>query len=112
MDALADPERVAQIMRILLDNALRHTPEGTPVTVSADRDNGAAEFTVADSGPGMSQGADGRVFERFWTGDATTGAGLGLAIAKELAEHMSGDISVSSRPGRTAFTLELPREES
>ena len=52
-------------MRILLDNALRHTPEGTPVTVSADRDNGAAEFTVADSGPGMSQGADGRVFERF-----------------------------------------------
>jgi len=79
--------------------------------VSADRDNGAAEFTVADSGPGMSQGADGRVFERFWTGDATTGAGLGLAIAKELAEHMDGDISVSAEPGRTAFTLELPREE-
>jgi len=111
VDVRADRERVAQIMRILLDNALRHTPEGTPVTVSADRDNGAAEFTVADSGPGMSQGADGRVFERFWTGDATTGAGLGLAIAKELAEHMNGDISVSARPGRTAFTLELPREE-
>ncbi|MBA2419513.1 MAG: HAMP domain-containing histidine kinase [Thermoleophilaceae bacterium] len=111
VDARADREKVAQIMRILLDNALRHTPEGTPVTVSADRDNGAAEFTVADSGPGMSQGADGHVFERFWTGDATTGAGLGLAIAKELAEHMNGDISVSARPGRTAFTLELPREE-
>lgn len=111
VSARADPERVAQIMRILLDNALRHTPEGTQVTVSADRDNGAAEFTVADSGPGMSQGADGRVFERFWTGDATTGAGLGLAIAKELAEHMEGDISVSSRPGRTEFRLELPREE-
>jgi signal transduction histidine kinase len=104
----ADPERVAQIMRILLDNALRHTPEGTPVTVSADRHNGAAEFTVADSGPGMSQGADGRVFERFWTGDATTGAGLGLAIAKELAERMSGDLSVSTGRGRTEFTLELP----
>ena len=112
VSALADPERVAQIMRILLDNALRHTPEGTPVTVSAGRENGAAEFTVADSGPGMSQGADGRVFDRFWTGDATTGAGLGLAIAKELAEHMRGDISVSSQPGRTAFTLELPHEES
>jgi len=112
VEARADPERVAQIMRILLDNALRHTPEGTPVTVSADRDNGAAEFTVVDSGPGMTQGTDGRVFDRFWTGDATTGAGLGLAIAKELAEHMEGGISVTSRPGRTAFTLELPPEDS
>ncbi len=111
VSALADPERVAQIMRILLDNALRHTPEGTSVTVTAVRDNGSAEFTVADSGPGMTKGADGRVFDRFWTGDATTGAGLGLAIAKELAEHMRGDISVSSEPGRTTFTLELPREE-
>jgi len=112
VETRADPARVAQIMRILLDNALRHTPEGTPVTVSADRHNGAAEFTVADSGPGMSEGADGRAFDRFWTGDATKGAGLGLAIAKELAERMSGDIRVSTRPGRTVFKLQLPREDA
>jgi two-component system, OmpR family, sensor kinase len=48
------------------------------------------------------------VFERFYTGDAARGAGLGLAIAQELAERMNGRISLSSRPGRTTFTLELP----
>jgi signal transduction histidine kinase len=106
--AQCDPERVAQIMRILLDNALRHTPEGTHVTVSADRENGAAELTVADTGPGVGDGAGAHVFERFYTGDAARGAGLGLAIAKELAERMDGRITLSSRPGSTAFTLRLP----
>ena len=106
--ARCDPERVAQIMRILLDNALRHTPEGTKVTVSADRHNGAAELTVADSGPGISGQAAGHAFERFYTGDAARGAGLGLAIAQELAERMDGRITLSSRPGGTRFTLELP----
>jgi signal transduction histidine kinase len=105
--AHCDRERVAQIMRILLDNALRHTPEGTQVTVSADRNNGAAEFTVADRGPGVGPAPD-RVFERFFTGDAARGAGLGLAIARELAERMDGRIRLDSGPDRTSFTLELP----
>jgi two-component system OmpR family sensor kinase len=109
--ARCDREGVAQIMRILLDNALRHTPEGTHVTVSADRDNGAAELTVADSGPGLSDGAARHVFERFYTGDATRGAGLGLAIARELAERMEGRLTLSSGPGSTSFTLELPAFE-
>ena len=108
LEATCDRERVAQIMRILLDNALRHTPEGTQVTVSADRENGAAELTVADAGPGLSDGSRAHVFERFYTGDATRGAGLGLAIAQELAERMEGRITLSSRPGSTAFTLRLP----
>ena len=107
-DALCDPERVAQIMRILLDNALRHTPAGTHVTVRADRSNGAAGFTVADAGPGLPEGSRAKVFERFYTGDAARGAGLGLAIARELAERMDGRLRVSSQPGGTAFTLELP----
>jgi len=106
--ARCDRERVAQIMRILLDNALRHTPEGTPVTVSADRHNGAAEVTVADRGPGIGDGTVEHAFERFYTGDAQRGAGLGLAIASELAERMDGRIRLSSRPGATVFTLELP----
>jgi two-component system, OmpR family, sensor kinase len=107
-EAVCDPERVAQIMRILLDNALRHTPAGTQVTVRADRSNGAAGFTVADAGPGLPDGSRAKVFERFYTGDAARGAGLGLAIARELAERMDGRLRVSSEAGGTVFTLELP----
>jgi two-component system OmpR family sensor kinase len=107
-EALCDPERVAQIMRILLDNALRHTPAGTHVTVTADRSNGAAGLTVADAGPGLPDGSRDKVFERFYTGDAAQGAGLGLAIARELAERMDGRLLVSPRSRGTAFTLELP----
>ncbi len=108
--ASCDRERVAQIMRILLDNALRHTPEGTDVTVRAHRDNGAAELTVADTGPGLPAGARSKVFERFYTGDAARGAGLGLAIARELAERMDGRLLLETEHGSTAFTLELPAD--
>jgi two-component system, OmpR family, sensor kinase len=109
-NASCDRERVAQIMRILLDNALRHTPEGTDVTVRAHRDNGAAGFTVADAGPGLPAGARAKVFERFYTGDAARGAGLGLAIARELAERMEGRLLLDTEPGSTVFTLELPAD--
>jgi two-component system OmpR family sensor kinase len=106
--ALCDRERAMQIMRILLDNALRHTPEGTPVTVIAGRDNGTAELAVADKGPGVAPASHTQVFERFYTADAARGSGLGLAIAKELAERMDGRITLNSRPGRTVFKLTLP----
>jgi signal transduction histidine kinase len=108
VEAICDRERVVQIMRILLDNALRHTPEGTRVTVSADRINGTAELTVSDTGPGVPAPAADRVFERFFTGDAARGSGLGLAIARELADRMSGRIELRSGRGETSFTLELP----
>jgi two-component system, OmpR family, sensor kinase len=107
-EALCDPVRVAQIVRILLDNALRHTPAGTQVTVGAARSNGTAGLTVTDSGPGLPSDSDTKVFERFYTGDAARGAGLGLAIARELAERMHGRLRVSSASRGTAFTLELP----
>src|SRR3954462_14163487 len=106
--AFCDRERAMQIMRILLDNALRHTPEGTPVTVIAGRDNGTAELAVADKGPGVAPAWHTKVFERFSTADAASGSGLGLAIAKELAERMDGRITLNSRPGRTVFKLALP----
>src|SRR5215207_6536248 len=109
-EALCDRERVAQIMRILLDNALRHTPAGTHVSVRADRRNGSAGLTVSDSGPGLPQESGAKVFERFYTGDAARGAGLGLAIARELAERMDGRLRVTSGAGKTAFTLELPAD--
>jgi two-component system, OmpR family, sensor kinase len=111
-EARCDRERVAQIMRILLDNALHHTPEGTDVTVRAHADNGTAEVTVTDSGPGLPHGTGTKVFERFYTGDAVRGAGLGLAIARELAERMDGRLVLSSEPGSTRFTLELPADGS
>lgn len=104
--ASCDRERVAQIMRILLDNALRHTPEGTHVTVTAGRENGAARVTVADEGPGLLDAT--QVFDRFYTGDAARGAGLGLAIAQELAERMDGSLRADRCESGSAFTLKLP----
>jgi signal transduction histidine kinase len=108
VEALCDRERTVQIMRILLDNALRHTPEGTGVTVTAGRENGVAELAVADAGPGIDPSARSQVFERFYTADAARGSGLGLAIACELAERMDGRIDLDSAPGRTVFKLTLP----
>jgi signal transduction histidine kinase len=109
VEVTADRERVAQIMRILVDNAIRHTPSGTNVTISASRFNGTAKVTVADSGPGIEGAAATQVFDRFYTGGTDNGgAGLGLAIAKELAHRMNGEIRLNARTGRTAFTLELP----
>jgi signal transduction histidine kinase len=108
VEAVCDPDRVAQIMRILLDNALRHTPPGTDVKISAGRENGHVRVAVADSGPGLEESTRRHAFERFFTADGASGSGLGLAIAKELAERMDGGITLTSRPGLTVFTLDLP----
>ena len=108
VQAVCDPDRVAQIMRILLDNALRHTPPGTSVEITADSDDGAARISVTDTGPGLDENARRHAFERFFTADGASGSGLGLAIAKELAERMNGGITLSSRPGQTVFSLSLP----
>src|SRR4051812_15329083 len=106
--AMADADRVAQIIRILVDNALTHTPEGTSITITAHRRDGAASLAVADNGPGISPYDLNRVFDRFYTGDRVSGSGLGLAIARELAMRMNGDLGVESRRGRTQFELKLP----
>jgi signal transduction histidine kinase len=109
--AAADPDRVAQIIRILIDNALTHTPQGTHVTVTAVSGDEAAELIVGDDGRGIGSRAVKRVFDRFYTGDTATGSGLGLAIADELADRMGGSLEVVSRRGFTAFTLSLPLAE-
>jgi signal transduction histidine kinase len=111
VEAICDRERAAQIVRILMDNALRHTPRGTRIKVAAERENGTAHLIVSDSGPGVSSVVSERVFERFYTGDAVRGSGLGLAIARELADRMSGTIELESRPGETAFKLALPASD-
>jgi two-component system OmpR family sensor kinase len=106
--ARGDPDRVRQIIRILLDNALTHTPEGTKVTVTTYTVNRRAELTVSDEGSGIPQRVQGRIFERFYTADSAGGSGLGLAIARELAQRMQGRIAISSSRRYTAFTLDLP----
>ncbi|MSO41397.1 MAG: sensor histidine kinase [Solirubrobacterales bacterium] len=109
--ARADADRASQIIRILIDNAIMHTPEGTKVTVTAVRGGDAAEVVVGDDGRGIEPRSVERVFERFFTGDVAAGSGLGLAIGQELATRMGGDLDVVSQRGFTAFTLKLPLAE-
>jgi two-component system, OmpR family, sensor kinase len=108
IEAQCDPVRVAQIMRILIDNALIHTPPGTRITVTAGRDDGHVRLAVRDDGEGIDLEAMPRIFEPFYTADDAQGSGLGLAIASELATRMAGRLTVHSATGATVFTLELP----
>ena len=86
-----------------------HTPPGTSITLTAARENGEARLTVADTGHGIRRQTMPHIFEPFFTSnDEAQGAGLGLAIARELADRMHGELSVQSVPGRTTFSLELP----
>lgn len=107
--AQCDPERVGQVLRILIDNALTHTPSGTDLVVTASRGDSSVRLAVRDSGQGIEAQSLDRVFEPFYTSYSAQGAGLGLAIARELTERMGGSLVVDSRPGaHTTFTLELP----
>jgi signal transduction histidine kinase len=108
---LGDQQRILQVGRALVENALRHTPAGTQVVVGAARNGERVALTVEDNGPGISESAAVQVFERFYRGDTggrASGSGLGLAIARELAVAMQGEIELSSEPGRTVFTFWLP----
>jgi two-component system OmpR family sensor kinase len=102
---MSDHERVLQIGRALVDNALLHTPAGTPVRIVAR----GADLQVEDDGPGIPAEQQERVFARFSRveGSRASGTGLGLAIARELALRMGGALELESRPGRTVFTLRL-----
>jgi signal transduction histidine kinase len=107
---VGDEQRTLQIGRILVENALVHTPAGTTVRLRAGQENGRAELVVEDEGPGIPAEQLRHVFERFYRvdGETASGSGLGLAIAKELAELMGGTIDVESAPGETRFRLRLP----
>ncbi len=108
--ASGDEVRVLQILRVLVDNAVRHTPPGTEVTLRTETTPWGAGVVVSDNGPGIPQELIERIFERFFRGPgaAARGTGLGLAIARELAERMHGRLLVTSSPQGTRFSLELP----
>lgn len=108
--ALADADAVAQITRILLDNALRFAPPRTPIEVAAAARPQACVIAVRDRGPGIPAQERDAVFERFRRGASTGGAGgfgLGLAIARELARHMGGDLVLSEASPGACFELRL-----
>jgi signal transduction histidine kinase len=113
--ALADPGAVAQILRILLDNALRHAPPREPVTVTLATTGAVTTIRVADAGPGVPESEREQIFERFRRG-STVGAGdggfgLGLAIGRELARRMGGELRLEPGGPGAAFALDLPRGE-
>ncbi len=109
--ACGDPGGIARIVRILLDNAVRVSPQGGEITVEL-RNGGRASVTVRDEGPGVATEEREMIFERFQRGRAAAGSagfGLGLAIGRELAERMGGELVLerTELPGAT-FTLRLP----
>ena len=106
---LADRARAGQIMRILIDNAIKHTAPGTEITITSTASAETCRLSVADDGSGIGRIAGERVFERFYTADSASGTGLGLAIGRELARLMGGDVELETRRRHTVFTLSLPR---
>jgi signal transduction histidine kinase len=109
--ATADPGGVAQIVRILLDNALAHGPAGTPIDVCVEPADGQPAITVRDRGPGVDAGDAERIFERFERGadsGGRSGFGLGLAIGRELAERMGGELELVAPGPGARFRLSLP----
>jgi signal transduction histidine kinase len=112
--AFADEQRVLQIGRILVENAIRHTPAGTSVRIGAEERDGRASLSVRDDGPGIPAADQEHLFERFYRSDGgvASGSGLGLAIARELALRMGGMIELRSKPGETVFSVDLPLSDA
>jgi signal transduction histidine kinase len=110
---IGDKDALKQVLLILIDNAHVHTAPGTVIGLSAGVSGTWAYIRVRDDGPGIAADVLPHIFERFYRGDAPhsgTGAGLGLAIARELVEGQDGTISVESQAGQgTVFSVTLPR---
>ena len=106
-----DPDKLAQLFLNLLDNAIKHSPRGATVRVRGERDDGTVVVRVRDAGSGLPQGAQTRLFQRFYRGDNAqrNGAGLGLAIAQAIAQAHGGSISAANLDGGGAeFSVKLP----
>jgi signal transduction histidine kinase len=114
LDVVADPDRTIQVLVNLLSNAVKHAPSGSQVEVSTSREGGMVAVAVRDHGPGIPSHQVDFIFEPFTQIDGSdtrrvAGTGLGLTIARALAEKQGGAIRVSSREGEGAtFTLTVP----
>jgi signal transduction histidine kinase len=112
---VADPDRIEQVVENLVANALRHTVEGT-IEMCAAAEGKSIVLSVTDSGKGIRPEHIAHVFDRFYKVDearanGSGGSGLGLSIAKAIVERHGGTIDVTSRPGRTVFTIRLPQDD-
>ena len=112
-DAMTDPDRIEQVLVILLDNASRYTPKGGTITISARNAKEKIQLSVTDTGCGIPESDLPHIFERFYKVDKSHsegGTGLGLSIAQFIMEKLGETISVESEVGKgTRFTLTLQR---
>jgi two-component system sensor histidine kinase KdpD len=109
-----DAVLIEQVLVNLLDNAVKYTPAGSPIELSASQEDGIVRIEVADRGPGIPPGEGQRVFEKFYRGHTGTirGVGLGLAICRAIVEAHGGTIWAENRPGGgAAFRFTLPTKE-
>ena len=112
--ALADEDKLRQVLVNLLDNAIKYSPDGGDVVVMLEGGNGRARLAVRDGGLGIPQGEQERIFEKFYRLDPALtrgvgGSGLGLFISRELVSRMGGSLTVRSQPGEgAAFVVDLP----
>jgi signal transduction histidine kinase len=113
----ADPHRLEQAVDNLVANALRYAPNGGRVTMRAVMNGDTIALKVADTGPGIPAEHLGHVFDRFYKADPSRaatreGSGLGLSIVRAIVERHGGTVGVTSEPGHTEFTLQIPAEAS
>jgi two-component system OmpR family sensor kinase len=112
---LGDAGKIHQVVANLLANARIHTPVGTPIAVSIESNDEGTSISIADSGPGLSQEDQARIFERFYRADPSRnrakeeGSGLGLSIVDAVMKAHGGKVSVDSKLGEGAtFTVFFP----
>ena len=115
---VVDPGRMTQVLTNVMDNAIRYTPEGGTILLSAKEGNDHVQLAVHDSGPGLNAEELRRIFNRFYRADVSRqredgGSGLGLAIAKSIVEAHGGQISAESEPGHgLSVMIRLPKKSS
>jgi two-component system sensor histidine kinase GlrK len=104
-----DGERILDVLRNLVGNAIKFTPEGGQVTIAANRLNGGLKVSVSDSGPGIPREKLTTIFEKYESSDQKRGTGLGLAIVKHIVAAHGGKVWVESNPGEgSRFIFLLP----
>jgi signal transduction histidine kinase len=105
-----DPLRIREVLTNLISNAMRHTPEGGRVSVTASANAKSIVLSVADTGSGIAAADLPKIFDRFYKGRASGGSGLGLTIARNLVVAHGGEIHADSIEGKgTTMSVRLPR---
>ena len=110
---VSDASALSKILTNIIANAVKYSPEGTSVSISAFLDGDSVKITVSDEGPGISPEQQKRVFSRYKraANSGASGSGLGLYLAKSLAERLGGNILLESVVGKgSIFTVVLPRD--